>query len=65
MLNKKSFFYHLAGVATAAVAFTSTSQAVEVNESFLVMFKPLPAEVPSPDNELSEARINLGRQLYY
>jgi cytochrome c peroxidase len=36
-----------------------------VSDSFLMMFKPLPSEAPSPDNELSEAKINLGRMLYY
>lgn len=36
-----------------------------VSDSFLMMFKPLPSEVPSADNELSEAKINLGRMLYY
>lgn len=36
-----------------------------VSDSFLMMFKPLPSETPSPDNELSEAKINLGRMLYY
>jgi cytochrome c peroxidase len=29
------------------------------------MFKALPTEVPAPDNELNEAKINLGRQLYF
>jgi cytochrome c peroxidase len=36
-----------------------------VSDSFLMMFKPLPSEAPSADNELSEAKINLGRMLYY
>jgi cytochrome c peroxidase len=36
-----------------------------LSDSYLAMFKPLPTEAPSADNELTEARINLGRQLYY
>jgi cytochrome c peroxidase len=38
---------------------------VDITESFLPMFKALPTEVPAPDNELTEAKINLGRQLYF
>ncbi len=36
-----------------------------LSDSYLMMFKPLPTEAPSADNELSEAKINLGRMLYY
>lgn len=36
-----------------------------LSDSYLAMFRPLPAEVPSPDNELTEPKINLGRMLYY
>lgn len=36
-----------------------------VSDSFLMMFKPLPTEAPAADNELTEAKINLGRMLYY
>ncbi len=62
MRIKPSF---LLTVATALIGTSAAVKAVEVNESFLVMFKPLPTEVPAPDNDLTEARINLGRQLYY
>lgn len=34
-------------------------------DAYKPMFAPLPAEVPAKDNELTEARINLGRMLYY
>ena len=37
----------------------------EFSDQFLPMFMPLPAEVPSATNELTEAKINLGRQLYF
>lgn len=36
-----------------------------LSDSYLAMFRPLPAEAPSADNELTEAKINLGRMLYY
>jgi len=52
----------------ALVAGLSASTAlaqVDITESFLPMFKALPTEVPAPDNELTEAKINLGRQLYF
>jgi len=56
-----------------ATTFTATVLALvaqpvladAVSDSFLMMFKPLPSEAPSADNELSEAKINLGRMLYY
>ncbi len=40
-------------------------RAADVTDSFLVMFKPLPAEASTPDNECSEAKTDLGRMLYY
>lgn len=36
-----------------------------LSDSYLAMFKPLPTEAPAADNELTEAKINLGRMLYY
>ena len=36
-----------------------------LSDSFLMMFKPLPTEALAGDNELTEAKINLGRMLYY
>ncbi|MDI1313424.1 cytochrome-c peroxidase [Prosthecobacter sp.] len=37
----------------------------DLTEAFLPMFAPLPSEVASPTNELTEAKINLGRLLYF
>ena len=48
-------------VALSASAFAQA----DLTEAFLPMFKPLPAEVLSPDNELTDAKINLGRMLYF
>lgn len=51
---------------TLLAAFSAASvHADALSDSYLAMFRPLPAEVPSPDNELTETRINLGRMLYY
>ncbi|HCN30175.1 MAG TPA: cytochrome-c peroxidase [Verrucomicrobiales bacterium] len=43
----------------------ATVHADALSDSYLAMFRPLPAEAPSPQNELTEAKINLGRMLYY
>ncbi len=48
------------GLSTAS-AFAQA----DLSEAFLPMFQPLPAEVASATNELSEAKINLGRQLFF
>lgn len=51
---------------TLLAAFSVVSvKADALSDSYLAMFRPLPTEVPSPDNELTEAKINLGRMLYY
>ena len=44
---------------------TSAFAQADLSEAFLPMFMPLPAEVASASNELTEAKINLGRQLYF
>lgn len=49
----------------AGLSATSAMAQADLTEAFLPMFKALPTEVPSPDNELAEAKINLGRQLYF
>ena len=48
----------------ACVSSTAFGQ-VDLTDSFLPMFKPLPAEATGPNVELTEARVNLGRQLYF
>jgi len=37
----------------------------DLTEAFLPMFQPLPARALAPDNEATEAKVNLGRMLYY
>ena len=56
----------LLGFAALALGSpASKALAVDLSESFLPLFKPLPNEVPCPDNELTEARIDLGRMLFF
>ncbi|MBK8038788.1 MAG: c-type cytochrome [Verrucomicrobiaceae bacterium] len=49
----------------AGLSATSAMAQADLSEAFLPMFKALPSEVPAPDNELTDAKINLGRQLYF
>jgi len=58
---------HLTRTLAILAGFSAASALAQADltEAFLPMFKPLPAEVASPDNELTEAKINLGRQLYF
>ena len=51
----------IAAALSAAPVFAQT----DLTDAFLPMFKPLPAQAAGPDNELTEAKINLGRQLYF
>lgn len=43
----------------------AAARADSLSDAFLPMFKPLPTEAPAKDNELTEAKISLGRMLYY
>ncbi len=53
-------------LTVAVLAFVSQPALADaLSDSYLAMFKPLPTEAPAPDNELTEAKINLGRMLYY
>ncbi len=56
LLGAAVVFHGLAPVSTYAGGLT---------ESFLPLFKPLPTEVASPDNELTKEKIDLGRMLYF
>ena len=52
-------------LASMALGASATAQGAGLADSFLMLFKPLPTEVPSPDNELTEDKIALGRMLYF
>lgn len=50
---------------TVGLSAASAFAQVDLSEAFLPMFQPLPASAPAPDNELTDAKIDLGRMLYY
>lgn len=50
---------------TVGLSAASAFAQVDMSEAFLPMFQPLPASAPAPDNELTDAKIDLGRMLYY
>lgn len=52
-------------VLAAFIASGVTAHALDLTDQFLLMFKPLPAAAPSPDNEVTEEKINLGRMLFF
>jgi cytochrome c peroxidase len=54
----------LIALSAAALAYSPT-KAADLTEAYLPMFQPLPAMVAAPGNELTDEKINLGRQLYY
>ena len=55
----------LIALASMALGASATAQGAGLADSYLMLFKPLPTEVPSPDNELTEDKIALGRMLYF
>ncbi|MDZ4288487.1 MAG: cytochrome-c peroxidase [Prosthecobacter sp.] len=57
--------YSLLIVAASAALAAQPALADALSDSFLMMFKPLPAEAPAKDNELTAAKVDLGRMLYY
>ncbi len=52
-------------IALLALSLPVSASAQNLLDAYRPMFAPLPAEVPSKDNDLTEARIDLGRMLYY
>lgn len=49
----------------AGLSAASVFAQADLSEAFLPMFQPLPASVPAPDNEITAAKVDLGRMLYY
>lgn len=60
MQNTLRFVAFCAGLG-AASAFAQA----DLSEAFLPMFQPLPTMVAAPNNELSDAKVDLGRMLYF
>jgi cytochrome c peroxidase len=52
-------------VLIPATYLLSKSAKVQVNSDALKMFAPLPAAMNSPDNPVTDAKVKLGRILYY
>ena len=50
---------------TVGLSTASAFAQADLTEAFLPMFMPLPVEAASASNELTEAKINLGRMLYF
>lgn len=49
----------------AGMSAASAFAQADLTEAFLPMFQPLPAQAQSPTNEVTDAKVNLGRMLYY
>jgi cytochrome c peroxidase len=51
--------------AALIIAPALHTHAADASDAYLVMFRPLPTEAASKDNELTEAKIALGRMLFF
>jgi cytochrome c peroxidase len=65
MIHMKTHPFASLIAATSLAAGLHSAPAADVTDSFLAMFQPLPAEASAPDNELTLAKTDLGRMLYY
>ena len=63
--DAKWFALLLTIVLIPATYLLSASGKVQVNAEALKLFTPLPAVMSSPDNQVTDAKVNLGRILYY
>ena len=52
-------------VLSSAIYLSSQASDVQVNTVALKLFRPLPSVMDSPDNPVTEAKVKLGRMLYY
>ena len=70
-LSFKPGFAALALIVVTAIVLVGVNQLssqaadVEANVAALKLFRPLPAVMDSPDNPVSDAKVKLGRMLYY
>ena len=51
--------------ACFGLIFNGLTNDVAISEAQLSLFKALPTEAPNPANPQSEAKVDLGRMLYY
>jgi cytochrome c peroxidase len=63
--SMRGFALSLAVLVVSVTYLLSASGKVQVNADALKMFAPLPAVMTSPDNPVSDAKVGLGRILYY
>jgi len=66
----RSFRFVLAALLFIIVVFpvmylSSQASDVQVNTAALKLFRPLPSVMDSPDNPVTDAKVKLGRMLYY
>ncbi|MFL6307203.1 MAG: cytochrome-c peroxidase [Candidatus Sulfotelmatobacter sp.] len=61
----RGFALSLAVLVVSVTYLLSASGKVQVNADALKMFEPLPAVMTSSDNPVTEAKVDLGRILYY
>lgn len=54
-----------AAIFLPATALFSQSSKLQINQSALKLFRPLPAVMESPDNPITDTKVKLGRMLYY
>lgn len=59
------FFTLFVFVLACVTYLLAASGKVQVNEDALKLFAPLPAAMTSPDNPVTDAKVTLGRMLYY
>src|SRR5512142_3248618 len=64
-LHVRCFALLLAIVLIPVTYLLSASGKVQVNAEALKLFAPLPAVMSSPDNPVTDAKVTLGRILYY
>lgn len=64
MISKSNIRY-VSLVAVCSGLIGASAWGVEVNRAQLALFGKLPADWPNPDNPFSEAKLDLGRVLFY
>lgn len=64
ILTMKSALF-LVFTLVGALSLPAFGNEIAINRSMLGMFQPLPESVENPNNPSTEAKVNLGRMLYY
>jgi cytochrome c peroxidase len=64
-MHRRYPLFALAALLACASSGPSPEQVEKVQQQAQALFQPLPAEVPNPENALTPAKIELGRQLFF